>query len=70
VLQLLDWYFDRRLGCDIPDDVEAFAHSLGYRGRSDFIDALVQEYAFDSASGSDVSRAPRGVDHQPERTEG
>ena len=31
VLQLLDWYFDRRLASDMPDNVEAFARSLGYQ---------------------------------------
>jgi len=45
-LQLLDWFFGRRLRLHIPDDVEAFARSLGYRDRKDFIQALVGEYAF------------------------
>ena len=48
-LQLLDWYFGRRLGRDIPDDVEAFAQILGYCDRKDFVDALLKEYAFVSS---------------------
>jgi hypothetical protein len=45
-LQLLDWYFDRRLGRDLPDDMEMFAQGLGYHDRKDLVDALLQEYAF------------------------
>lgn len=51
-LQLLDWYFSRRLACDMPDDVGVFARSLGYPDGDDFIDALLQEYAF---SGSELA---------------
>ena len=45
-LQLLDWYFGRRLGRDMPDDVEAFARSLGNCDRKALVDALLLEYAF------------------------
>jgi hypothetical protein len=45
-LQLIDWYFGRRLAQDMPDDVEAFWQFLGYRARKDFLDALLQEYAY------------------------
>jgi hypothetical protein len=45
-LQLIDWYFARRLGEDMPDDVEAFWQCLGYRARNDFLDVLLQEYAY------------------------
>jgi hypothetical protein len=45
-LQLLDWYFGRRLGREMPDDVEEFWQFLGYGARNEFLDALLQEYAY------------------------
>lgn len=54
-LQLLDWYFGRRLVQDMPDDVEDFAQLLGYRNRKDFIGALLQEYAFVNAECLETS---------------
>jgi hypothetical protein len=55
-LQLLDWYFGRRLGRHIPDNVEVFAQSLGYHDRKDFIQALLREYAFvNSEAGLEAS---------------
>ena len=55
-LQLLNWYFERRLGQDIPDHVETFAQSLGYHDGKDFVDALFKEYTFlDSEAGLETS---------------
>jgi len=48
-LQLLDWYFGRRLAREMPDDVEAFCQFLGYGARKDFLHALLQEYAYVSS---------------------
>jgi hypothetical protein len=48
-LQLLDWYFGRRLAREMPDDVEKFWQFLGYEARNDFLDALLQEYAYVSS---------------------
>ena len=55
-LQLLNWYFERRLGQDIPDHVETFAQSLGYHDGKDFVDALFKEYTFlNSEAGLETS---------------
>ena len=55
-LQLLNWYFERRLGQDIPDHVDTFAQSLGYHDGKDFVDALFKEYTFlNSEAGLETS---------------
>ena len=51
VLQLLDWYFDRRLGPDIPDNVDAFAQSLGYHDRKRFRRRAIKRVYFSELGG-------------------
>ena len=45
-LRLTAWFFEQRLGRDIPDDVGAFASSLGFADVADFHRALLREYVF------------------------
>jgi hypothetical protein len=40
------WYFEKRLGVALPDDVAAFARELGFSNVNDFDDALRREYSF------------------------
>jgi hypothetical protein len=70
MLQLFDWYFDRRLGQDMPDDVDACARLLGYADRNEFAEALLREYAFVTAEGEGKSRPPRSPDHESYQPEG
>lgn len=43
---LLVWYFERRLGEAIPDDIEGFARGLGFGGKSEFYRVLLREYLY------------------------
>lgn len=43
---VIGWYFATVLGQALPDDVEQWATTMGYRSTADFADALVREWAF------------------------
>jgi hypothetical protein len=51
-LQLHDWYFEQRLGREMPEDVPGYAADLGFSDMGDFNQALIQEYVFLQASKS------------------
>jgi hypothetical protein len=55
--QLLAWYFERRLGRSLPDDIEAAARELGFEGRTDLYRAVLREYLYCS-----------GCEEAPERS--
>ena len=40
------WYFEQRLGRPLPDDIDAAARDLGFKGRADFDRALRREWAY------------------------
>jgi hypothetical protein len=42
------WYFEKRLGVALPDDVAAFARELGFPNVDDFDAALRREWSFSS----------------------
>lgn len=44
--KLLTWYFETRLGLDIPDDLEGYAADLGFASIDLFYQALADEYEF------------------------
>ncbi len=43
---LVLWYFERRLGRPVPDDIEAYAHGLGFAGLAEFHRALAREHLY------------------------
>jgi hypothetical protein len=43
------WYFERRLGKPVPDDIGAFVRELGFADLNDFDDALRREWLHNSA---------------------
>ena len=43
------WYFERRLGQPLPDDIDAAARELGFADRADFDRALRREWLYCSA---------------------
>lgn len=45
-LQLHDWYFGRRLGQNIPEDLSAYVADLGFRDVTAFNQALLCEYVY------------------------
>ncbi len=47
--RLTAWFFEQRLGRDIPDDVDKYASSLGFANAAAFHRALLKEYLFVSA---------------------
>jgi hypothetical protein len=44
--QLLQWYFQTRLGTDIPDDLDAFISEIGLSKREEFYRLLAREYVY------------------------
>jgi hypothetical protein len=40
------WYFEKRLGQPIPDDIDAAARELGFADRTDFDRALRREWLY------------------------
>ncbi len=44
--QVVAWYFERRLGRALPDDLEAAARELGFVDRAEFHRALLREYLY------------------------
>ncbi len=47
-LQLLDWYFGRRLGAELPDDLGEHARTHGFTDAEALIQAVFDEYLFTS----------------------
>jgi hypothetical protein len=45
-LQLHDWYFEQRLGREMPEDMPGYAADLGFSDMGNFNQALLQEYVF------------------------
>lgn len=45
-LELLSWYFEIFAGRSMPDDLEAYAHDLGFSSRQEFIRVLRDEYQY------------------------
>ncbi len=60
--QLLAWFFERRLGEAIPDDVDGFAQRLGFTGKSDFYRELLREYLYLSCKGEPAAAGTPGSD--------
>jgi hypothetical protein len=56
-LGLVVWYFERRLGIEVPADVGAYAHSVGFDSLAAFRRALWREYLY-QARGRGLERAP------------
>ncbi len=48
-LRLVAWHFERRLGREIPDDIDDYASSLGFANTAAFHRALFREYLYLSA---------------------
>jgi hypothetical protein len=46
------WYFERRLGQPLPDDIDAAARELGFADRADFDRALRREWLCSTRGGS------------------
>lgn len=44
--ELIEWYFTAVLGQPLPEEVERWAVTMGYRSTADFADALLREWAF------------------------
>jgi hypothetical protein len=42
----LDWYFTKRLGRPLPDDLEAWAGANGFASRDEFYRAVLREHAY------------------------
>ena len=40
------WYFEKRLGQAMPDDLDAFSRALGLAGRAEFYRLIAREYLF------------------------
>jgi hypothetical protein len=56
-LALLTWYFEHRLRQPVPDDVAAYAGSLGIPEIGRFLEMLRREYAYLAhAEGNPVAR--------------
>ncbi len=45
-LQLMDWYFSERLGREMPDDIDAYAASLGGLDGDGFHELVLREYVY------------------------
>ena len=43
-LELLIWYFERHMGCEIPTDVHAYADAFGFESKDAFVRAIWREY--------------------------
>jgi hypothetical protein len=43
---VLRWYFEQRLGCTIPDNIDAYARDNGFEHELDFRRAILREYCF------------------------
>jgi hypothetical protein len=46
LLQALVWYFEDRLGCEMPPDMEAYARSASYADATSFRQAVWREYLY------------------------
>lgn len=49
LLQAMVWYFEDRLGCEIPADIEAYARAAGYADAISFRRAVWREYLYSRA---------------------
>jgi hypothetical protein len=47
------WYFERRLGRPLPDDIDAAARELGFADRADLDRALRREWLYCTARGKE-----------------
>lgn len=56
-LQLLDWYFGRRLGAELPDDLGEYARTHGFFDADALIQAVFDEYLFTSKHDDTGARA-------------
>lgn len=56
-MMLLAWYFERRLGEPVPDDVDAYAAELGFASTSAFCRALLREYLYATGAAAATGRA-------------
>jgi hypothetical protein len=61
-VHILRWYFARRLGRDIPDDLEAFARDLGFADAEGLCRALRLECRFVLAEGLALAGGDGGSD--------
>ena len=43
---LLDWYFEDRLGCSVPEDVKGYAEERGFGSLNELLVALARERAY------------------------
>lgn len=43
-MQAMAWYFGERLGAQLPDDLDAYAVRLGFKGAGEFRRAVLREY--------------------------
>jgi hypothetical protein len=48
------WYFERRLGRPLPDDIDAAARELGFADRADLDRALRREWLYLTRSGASI----------------
>ena len=54
---LVTWYFGKRLGIPVPDDLDDYAASVGIAGITKFCDLLAADYNFIAGVGSKVTGA-------------
>ena len=51
MLRVVIWYFEHRLGVDLPSDVTDYARSLGFGSLEAFHRALLREYLYQARAG-------------------
>jgi hypothetical protein len=57
-LPALVWYFEGRLGIEIPANVEAYARGIGFEGKDPFLRAVWREYLFRGKAKGDCHGEP------------
>jgi hypothetical protein len=65
--QLLDWYFERRLGRRVPKDLERYAQSVGFGDVDELRRTLVREFCFVNIVPRDRHALGHGARDSPER---
>ncbi len=58
-LRAVIWYFERRLGVDVPTDLTDYARSLGFGSLDAFHRAVLREYLYHARTGKQVEDEQR-----------
>jgi len=57
-LRALVWYFEDRLGIELPANLDAYARGIGFAGKDSFLSGVWREYLFKSRTKSDGHGEP------------